>query len=359
MLSHRAMRRLFESLQIRSVVTRNRIVVSPMCQYSSVDGLANEWHLVHLGARAIGGAGIIFTEAAAISPDGRISPQDLGLWCDAQIPALQRVTNFLSAHGAVPAMQLAHAGRKASTARPWEGGKPLPTGAGGWTPLAPSAIPFADGYATPHAMTAAEIAATIAQFAAAAERAVRAGFQIIELHAAHGYLFHEFLSPLSNTRTDHYGGSFDNRIRLLCETVRAVRAAIGEKLPLFVRLSATDWVEGGWNLPQSIALAQHLKTLSVDCIDCSSGGNVPHVKIPVAPGYQVPFAAAIRTEAAIMTGAVGLITAATQAEAILQADHADLIFLAREFLRDPHWPLHAARELNADAPWPVQYERAK
>ncbi|WP_077924003.1 NADH:flavin oxidoreductase/NADH oxidase [Spirosoma sp. 209] len=351
---------LLSPLQLRSIRLRNRIVVSPMCQYSSVDGFADDWHLVHLGSRAVGGAGLIITEAAAISPEGRISPDDLGIWSDDHIPALQRITRFISQQGAVAGIQLAHAGRKASHSRPWDSGTAIaPTEPRGWQTVAPSALPFNNGEPEPTALDAAGIETILADFQSATERALRAGFQVVEVHAAHGYLLHQFLSPLSNQRTDHYGGSFENRIRLLVEVIGRVRAVWPAELPLLVRISATDWTEGGWTPDDSVALAAVLKQLDVDLIDCSTGGNVPRASIPTGPGYQVSFADRVRNESGIPTGAVGLITSPEQAEAILASEQADLILLAREFLRDPYFPLHAAHALGDDMPWPVQYERAK
>jgi 2,4-dienoyl-CoA reductase-like NADH-dependent reductase (Old Yellow Enzyme family) len=350
---------LFSPFEQRSVTLRNRIAVSPMCQYSCVDGVANDWHLVHLGSRAAGGAGAVIAEATAVTPEGRISPADCGLWNDAQAEAFRPVAAFIRAHGAVPGIQLAHAGRKASTAAPWHGGKPVGPDAGGWRPVAPSPLRFSGGYPEPHELTAGEIADLVAAFAAATERALAAGFDIVELHMAHGYLLHEFLSPLSNRRADAYGGDLENRMRLPLEVAAAARRVWPEHLPLWVRISATDWVEGGWDLKQSTVLARRLAALGADLIDCSSGGLAPHAHVPVAPGYQVPFAAAIRREAGIATGAVGLITQPVQAEQILAAGDADVVLLARELLRDPYWPLHAARTLGVDIPWPPQYLRAK
>jgi 2,4-dienoyl-CoA reductase-like NADH-dependent reductase (Old Yellow Enzyme family) len=350
---------LFSPLQQRGVTLRNRIVVSPMCQYSCTDGCATDWHLVHLGSRAVGGAGVVIAEATAVEARGRISPGDIGLWQDAQIEPLARVTRFIHDQGAVPGVQLAHAGRKASTARPWEGGRPLAPTQGGWTVVAPSAVPFAEEHPVPEALTAAGIAEITLAFVAAAKRTLAAGFELIEIHAAHGYLLHQFLSPLSNHRTDRYGGSFENRCRLLLEVVDAVRAVWPDQLPLWVRVSATDWAEsGGWDLPQTVALAKLLKSRGVDLIDCSSGGMLPHAKIPTGPGFQVPFAEAVRRETGIATGAVGLITRPDQAERILAEGRADVVLLGRAFLNDPYWPLHAARELGADLIWPAQYRRA-
>ena len=353
------MPKLFEPLALRGVILKNRIVVSPMCQYSSVDGFANDWHLVHLGGRAVGGAGLIISEAAAVSPEGRITPDDLGIWKDEHLPMLQRITAFLVAQGSVPGIQLAHAGRKASTLSPWKGEGAVPENQGGWQVLAPSAVPFADNYPQPEALDAAGIQKVIADFRAAAARSLAAGFRVIELHAAHGYLLHEFLSPLSNHRTDEYGGTFENRVRLLLEVTAATREVWPEELPLIVRISATDWTEGGWNADEAVQLAAMLKVRGVDLIDCSTGGNVPKAPIPVGPGYQVQFAERIREEAGILTGAVGLITTPAEAEAILANGQADVVLLAREFLREPYFPLYAAHELGAEMTWPVQYERAK
>ncbi|MCX6216999.1 NADPH dehydrogenase NamA [Spirosoma sp.] len=351
---------LFSPLTIRSIQLKNRIVVSPMCQYSSEDGFATDWHLVHLGSRAVGGAALIITEAAAISPEGRISPNDLGIWKDEHRDGLKRITQFIQQQGSVAGIQLAHAGRKASTQRPWDGGKAIAhTEATGWQTVAPSAIPFSEGSPEPLALTDEGLEKVRADFALAAQRSLEAGFQVIEIHAAHGYLLHQFLSPLSNHRTDAYGGSFENRIRLLLEVIERVQAVWPSTLPLFVRISATDWTEGGWAIDDSVRLAGVLKGKGVDVIDCSTGGNVAHARIPLSPGYQVAFSEQIKQQAGLKTAAVGLITNAAQAEAILANEQADLILLAREFLRDPHFPLHAANELGEDLPWPVQYERAK
>ena len=353
------MAHLFDSLTIRDLQFNNRVFVSPMCEYSSADGYATDWHFVHLGSRAVGGAGLVLTEATAVVPEGRISPQDLGIWSDDHVPALRRIVSFIHEQGSVAGMQLAHAGRKASTLRPWEGSGAIPESEGGWTNvMAPSAIPFAENYAPPTALTIDGIQRIIAAFASAARRACDAGFRVIEIHAAHGYLIHEFLSPLSNHREDAYGGSFDNRTRLLREIVATVRSSWPKGAPLFVRISATDWVDGGWDLEQSIELASMLKPLGVDLIDCSSGGTVPHANIPAAPGYQTPFAQRIRQTAEIMTAAVGLITSPVQAEQIIATGEADAVLMAREFLRDPYWPLRAARELRQSVSWPVQYLRA-
>ncbi len=354
------MSKLFEPFTLRGVTLRNRVGVSPMCQYSSEDGLMTDWHQVHLGSRAVGGAGLVITEAAAVEAIGRITPQDAGIWHDAHIPMLSRITAFIKSQNAVPGIQLAHAGRKASTRRPWEGRAPVSDADGGWEPVAPSALPFDDGWRVPRAMTLDDIHAVQGKFADAARRALTAGFEWFELHAAHGYLAHEFLSPLSNMRTDEYGGSFDNRIRFTLETTQMLRNALPDHLPLTVRLSCTDWAEGGWTLGDSVALSMRLKDIGVDLIDCSSGGNLPNAKIAVGPGYQVPFAEAIKHGADIPTAAVGLITEPAQAEQIVASAQADLVLLARASLRDPYWPAHAARALGqADAlPAPPQYARA-
>jgi 2,4-dienoyl-CoA reductase-like NADH-dependent reductase (Old Yellow Enzyme family) len=350
---------LFSPLRLRDLILRNRIVVSPMCQYSSDDGFANDWHLVHLGSRAVGGAALVFTEAAAVLPKGRISPQDLGIWKDAQVEMLARIFHFIEAQGAVAGVQLAHAGRKASTGQPWKGGKPVSVPDGGWTPIfAPSALPVADGYQIPQELNQAQITEIVHAFANGAQRALQAGAKVIEIHAAHGYLLQSFLSPLSNHRTDEYGGSFDNRTRFLCETIAAVRDVWPEKSPLFVRISSTDWTAGGWTEDDSVTLACKLKRLGVDLIDCSSGGTVRGAKIPVGPGYQVPFAARIRREAAIATGAVGMITSPEQADQIVRLGQADLILMAREFLRRPYWPLDAGSALQQPVVPPPQYQRA-
>lgn len=350
---------LFDRYTLRGATFRNRITVSPMCQYSGDDGLANDWHFVHLGSRAVGGAGLILVEATAVEPRGRISPADLGLWKEEQIGPLARITSFLRSQGAVPGIQLAHAGRKASTHVPWEGRGAVPERDGGWQVIAPSAVPFAEQYPVPREMTGDDIGEAIEAFARAAARANDAGFETAEIHAAHGYLIHQFLSPLSNRRTDSYGGSFENRVRFALETVRAVRSVWPERLPLFVRISATDWVAGGWDLEQSVELARLLKPEGVDLIDCSSGGTIPHAKIPLGPGYQTRFSERIRTEAGIPTSAVGIITSPQQAEHILLTGQADLIMLARQLLRDPYWPLRAASELQAETAWPNQYLRAR
>lgn len=352
---------LFSPLTLRSVTLRNRIGMSPMCQYSSVDGFANDWHLVHLGSRAAGGAGLIIVEATGVTPEGRITYADLGLWDDRHVEKLSQITRYIKEQGSVPAIQLGHAGRKASTRRPWDGGGPIPPGQpNGWQTVAPSAVPFADGYPTPRELSVADIGRIVEAFAQAVRRARAAGFDIVEIHAAHGYLLHQFLSPVSNQRSDAYGGSFENRCRLLVEIVEAARAEWPEELPLFVRISATDWLDqGGWDLTQSVKLARLLKEKGVDLIDVSSGGNVATAQIPAGPGYQVPFAEAIRREAGIATSAVGLITRPEQAEAILREGKADLILLGRELLRNPYWPLEAARSLGAPMSyWPPQYHRA-
>lgn len=351
------MSQLFTPLTIRDITFNNRIVVSPMCQYSSHDGMAEEWHLVHLGSRAIGGAGLIITEATAVSPEGRISPSDLGIWKDEHIEGLRRIVKFVRAQGSEIGIQLAHAGRKGSTAEPWNGGRLV--SAGGWQPVGPSAIAFGEGYGEPAALDAEGIRKVVQDFKAAARRAMLAGFKVVELHAAHGYLVHQFLSPLSNRRRDEYGGSFENRIRLLTDIVRAVREVWPVVYPLFVRISATDWAEGGWSPDEAVRLAGVLKGLDVDVIDCSSGGLTPLQKIPVAPGYQVGFAQQVRSTG-VLTGAVGMITDAVQAESILVTGQADLIIMARQMLRDPYFPLHAAEELGyKDIHWPLQYVRAK
>ncbi len=350
---------LFDPLKIRDLNFPNRIFVSPMCEYSSNDGFANDWHLVHLGSRAVGGAALVLTEATAVLPEGRISPQDLGIWKNEHIDPLARIVRFINGQGSVAGMQLAHAGRKASTYRPWDGNGALPESAGGWKKVvAPSAVPFSDNYPMPQALSLDGIREVVEAFAAAAKRAWDAGFRVIEIHAAHGYLLHEFLSPLSNHRTDSYGGSFENRTRMLLETIVAVRKVWPERAPLFVRISSTDWIEGGWDIQQSVELARQMKPLGVDLIDCSSGGNSPHAKIPLGPMYQTPFADQIRREANILTGTVGMITTTVQAEQIVTEGKADAVIMAREFLRDPYWPLRAAQELNQPMTWPIQYLRA-
>lgn len=353
------MSRLFAPLPQRSLTLRNRLAVSPMCQYSASDGLPNNWHLVHLGSRAVGGAGLILTEACAVSPEGRISAADTGLWNASQAEAWHRITCFLRAREAVVGLQLAHAGRKASVAAPWLGGQPVRPEDGGWTPVAASPLPFRDGAPQPRELQPIEIRTVVDDFAAAAQRALDSCFQLVEIHAAHGYLLHQFLSPLSNRRDDRYGGSFENRTRLLREVLAAVREVWPERLPLWLRISATDWAEGGWDIEQSVALARMVKDLGVDLIDVSSGGLVPNARIPAdEPGYQVPFSARIRREAGIATGAVGLITRAAQAESIVAQGEADVVLLARELLRDPYFPHRAARELGAATHVPEQYQRA-
>lgn len=353
------MTHLFDSFSLKDVRLRNRIGVSPMCQYSYQDGLSNDWQLAHLGARAVGGAGLVIAEAAAVEARGRISPDDLGIWSEAHIEPLARVARFIHENGAAAGIQIAHAGRKAGTIRPWEGGGPLPAGdPRGWQAVGPSALPFADGYQTPHALTAAEILEVQDSFRAAAERALRAGFTWLEIHSAHGYLLHSFLSPLSNQRSDEYGGSFSNRARFLLETLRGVRSVWPERLPLTVRLSCTDWAPGGWAIEDTIALARLLKAGGTDLIDCSSGGSLPGVKIPTTAGYQVPFADVVRREASIPTAAVGLINEPQQADKIVSAGRADLVLLGRALLRDPYWPLRAAAALGQPAPVPDPYLRA-
>jgi 2,4-dienoyl-CoA reductase-like NADH-dependent reductase (Old Yellow Enzyme family) len=354
------MSQLFSPLAIKGVVLKNRLAVSPMCQYSSVDGYANDWHFVHLGSRAIGGAGLIVVEATAVVAEGRITPSDLGIWKDEHVDELHRIAKFVKAQGAKLAIQLAHAGRKASVSSPWKGNTLIPESEGGWQPVAPSALPFSDNYAVPTELTKEKINEIVGKFKAAAVRAFSAGFNIVEIHAAHGYLIHEFLSPLSNQRTDEYGGSFENRTRFLLEVTDAIRDVWPEKLPLFVRISATDWTEGGWTEEESIALSHILKNRGVDLIDCSTGGNVHNAKIPLGPSYQVKFAQRIKQEVGILSGAVGIITHAAQAETIIATGQADLILMARETLRNPYFALQAANDLGYhEMPWPVQYERAK
>lgn len=349
---------IFDEFPIRGVTLRNRVVVSPMCQYSSTDGFANDWHLVHLGSRAVGGAALILAEATAVTPEGRISAHDLGIWKNEHIEFLARIARFIHGQGALAGIQIAHAGRKASTPRPWEGRGTIPESKGGWAPVAPSAIPFDADHATPRPLVEAEVYKVVEAFAVAAKRALEAGFQVLEIHAAHGYLIHEFLSPLSNQRGDSYGRTFENRTRFLREIVSAVRKVWPESNPLFVRISATDWVEGGWDIDQSIELAGQLQPLGVDVIDCSSGGLVPDAKIPIRPGYQTIFSKQIRDATGIPTAAVGLIDSPSLADEILNRGDADLVVLAREFLRHPYWPLHVAREFGFPVPWPVQYLRA-
>lgn len=350
---------LFTPIDIKKITLKNRIVISPMCQYSAADGFANNWHLVHLGSRASGGAGLIIQEATAVSPEGRISPEDLGLWNDDQIEKMKEITAFIRSQDCVPGIQLAHAGRKASHAAPWLGHQQLTAAEGGWSTLGPSAIAFSDKETAPIAVDKSQIQALIQAFKLATKRALEAGYEVLELHAAHGYLLHQFLSPLSNKRTDEYGGSFENRIRFTLETLEAVQTEWPADLPLFVRISATDWAEGGWSLEDSVRLSQILKDKGVDLIDVSTGGLVPYQEIPVAPNYQVPFAAKIKKETGILTSAVGLITEAQQAEEILADQNADLVMFARESLRNPNLPLQFAHELKDTIKWPKQYERAQ
>ncbi|HEY9694738.1 MAG TPA: NADH:flavin oxidoreductase/NADH oxidase [Oculatellaceae cyanobacterium] len=351
---------LFDPIKIREITYRNRIAVSPMCQYSSVDGYASDWHFVHLGSRAVGGAGLVMTEAAAVEARGRISPQDLGIWSDDHVENLARITKFIQVQGAVAGIQLAHAGRKASVYRPWDGGGTVPEDEGGWNEIiAPSAIPFSDGSLIPKALEIEEIQSLIQTFVDATHRAEAAGFQVVEIHAAHGYLLHEFLSPLTNQRTDDYGGSFLNRTRLLREVVQAVRQHLPERYPLFLRISATDWVEGGWDIEQSVELVGQLQPLGIDLVDCSSGAIIPKVSVPTGAGYQTPFSERIRRETGILTGAVGMITAPQQADHIIRTGQADMVLLGRELLRDPYWPLKASIELNQSGSWPPQYLRGK
>ncbi len=350
---------LFDELKIRDVRLFNRIAVSPMCQYSCEDGFATDWHLVHLGSRAIGGAALVIAEATAVLPEARISPQDLGIWSEAHIEPLARIAKFIHSQGSVAGIQLAHAGRKASTARPWEGGGKVTPQDGGWSDVvAPSAVAFAPNYPMPAAVTVERISAIADAFGKAAQRALGAGFRVLEIHSAHGYFLHEFLSPLSNHRSDLYGGSFENRTRIVREVVAKVRRFWPERLPLFIRISATDWVEGGWDIEQAVELARSLRPLGVDLVDCSSGGNVADAKIPIGPGYQVQFAERIRRDAGILTGAVGMITDPHQADEIIRKGQAEIVLLAREMLRDPYWPLHAAAELGKPISWPAQYLRA-
>ena len=349
---------LFAPLKIREVTFRNRIAVSPMCEYSSDDGFANDWNLVHLGSRAVGGAGLVIAEATAVEARGRITPGDLGIWKDEHIKNLAGIAAFVKQHNAVPAIQIAHAGRKGSCHVPWNGGEPVLGNEGGWQTVAPSPVPFRETDPVPSELDKKEIRSIAGSFAAAARRALAAGFEVLEIHSAHGYLLHEFLSPLSNLRTDEYGGPLENRIRFLLEVAEAVRAVWPQRLPLFVRISATDWKEGGWTIDDSVMVAARLRTKGIDLIDCSSGGLALDAKIPAGPAFQVPFAERIRREAGILTGAVGLITEPLQADGIIRSAQADLVLLAREFLRDPYWPLHASRVLGIDLEPPVQYSRA-
>ncbi len=353
------MSRLFTPLKLRGLQVRNRVFVSPMDQYSSREGLATDWHFVHLGSRAVGGAGLVMVEASAVSPEGRISPLDSGIWSQDHACAFRRITAFMREQGAVAGIQLAHAGRKASTAAPWRGGGPLGPEDGGWVTQGPSALAFGKGYPVPRELGPAEIDAVVERFAAAAGYAREAGFEVVEVHMAHGYLLHSFLSPLSNHRTDEYGGGLENRMRLPLRVARAVREAWPDELPVMVRISATDWVEGGWDLEQSVSLADRLRELGVDLVDCSSGGLVPDAVIPTGPGFQTPFARAIRERVGIATAAVGLITEPVQAEHVLRTGQADAVFLGRVLLRDPYWPLRAAAVLGAEIQWPVQYARAR
>lgn len=350
---------LFSPLTIKKIVLKNRIAISPMCQYSATDGFANDWHLVHLGSRASGGAGLIIQEATAVSPEGRISPQDLGLWKDEQMEKLQTITRFILSQNSVPGIQLAHAGRKASVSSPWNGNKKLDESQGGWNTVAPSTVGYHSNEEAPIALDQTGIQKVISDFKTATKRAVQAGYQVLEIHAAHGYLLHQFLSPLSNFRTDEYGGSFENRIRLVLEVLEAVQSEWPKDLPLLVRISASDWADGGWNIEESVKLSRILKEKGVDLIDTSSGGLVSHQQIPLGPNYQVPFAEQIKKETGIMTGAVGLITEAHQAEEIVASGKADLVLFARESLRNPNLGLTFAHELQVDIDWPKQYDRAK
>lgn len=350
---------LFSKLKIRDLEFKNRIFVSPMCQYSSLGGLPNDWHFVHLGSRAIGGAGLVMAEATAVSPEGRISPDDLGIWSIEHEEAFKKITQFITSHDSLCGVQLGHAGRKASTYAPWKGTGQINPEQGGWKTIAPSPIAFAEKYPIPTEMTKLDIQSVIAQFAESSQRAVRAGFNVIELHMAHGYLIHQFLSPISNQRSDEYGGNLENRCRFALEVAKAVREVLPTGMPLFARISSTDWAEGGWNIDQSVYLVHMLKNIGVDLIDCSSGGAVMKASIPIGPGYQVIFSERIRKETGILTGAVGLITSAEQAEQLLATGQADAVFLGREFLRDPYWPLHAAKLLRQEINWPEQYLRAK
>lgn len=351
--------KLFEPLRIRGLEFKNRVFVSPMCQYSSVDGMATDWHMVHLGSRAVGGAACVMVEATAVEARGRISPEDMGIWDDKHIEPFERISRFVASQGAVPAIQLAHAGRKASTFSPWKGRGPVNKADGGWDVVGADQIAFDENHPVPHALSVDEIEELVGSFQRAALRAVAAGFKMIEIHNAHGYLLHSFLSPLSNQREDSYGGSLENRTRFSRQVVEAVRAVIPDQMPLFMRISATDWVDGGWDIEQSVQLSKMVKELGVDLIDCSSGALVPYAKIPQDPGYQVPFSDRIGKDAGIMTGAVGLITDALQAEAILQEGKADIVLLARKLLQDPYWPLHAASELGVELEWPNQYKRGR
>ena len=353
------MSRLFTPLTLRELSIKNRIFVSPMCQYSSKEGMPSDWHLVHLGSRAVGGAGLVMVEASAVTPQGRISPDDSGIWSGEQAKAFAPITRFIREQGAVPAIQLAHAGRKASTDLPWKGSAPLDAKHRGWQTIAPSALPFAAGHPVPREATTEDLEIILGQFASAARRSVEAGFEVVEIHMAHGYLLHEFLSPLANRRTDDFGGSLENRCRFPLRVAKAVRDIWPEHLPVFVRVSASDWLDGGWDLEQTVELVKGLKAAGIDLIDCSSGGMSAEAAPPFGPGFQTPFASAIRQRLGIATGAVGFITEPAQAEQIVATGLADAVFLAREMLRDPYWPLHAAKALGVEFPWPVQYERAK
>jgi len=353
------MSQLFSTLKLRDLTIPNRIFVSPMCQYSSSNGKPNNWHFVHYGSRAVGGAGLVITEAMAITPEGRISPEDLGIWSNEHAEALIPLVDFIKAQGSTAGIQLAHAGRKAATEAPWLGGKPLAPNNRGWQPLAPSPIPFTAGHQTPREATADDLDEITRQFVEATHRSLEAGFQVVELHAAHGYLLHQFLSPLTNRRSDEFGGSLENRMRFPLHVAKAVRKTWPENLPMFVRISATDWVDGGWDVEQSIEFCRQLKELGVDLIDCSSGGLVPDATIPIKPGFQVPLATEIKNKLDIATGAVGLITDPEQAEQIIATEQADAVLLGRKLLSDPYWPLHAAQTLKENVIWPVQYERAR
>ncbi|ACH39147.1 NADPH-dependent enal/enone/nitroreductase, Oye family [Citrifermentans bemidjiense Bem] len=350
---------LFTPLQLRELTFKNRIFVSPMCQYSSKDGMPTDWHLVHLGSRAVGGAGLVMVEATAVSQQGRISPDDSGIWSADHARAFAPIARFIKEQGAVPGIQLAHAGRKASTDLPWKGSGPVDANHRGWQTIAPSPVPFAGNFPSPREATVQDLEIILGQFASAARRSAEAGFEVVEIHMAHGYLLHEFLSPLANLRADDFGGSLENRCRFPLRVAKAVREIWPEHLPVFVRVSASDWMEGGWDLEQTVELVRRLKAIGVDLIDCSSGGLVPEAAPPFGPGFQTPFATEIRKQAGIATGAVGFITAPAQAEHIVATGLADAVFLAREMLRDPYWPLHAANALQVDPAWPSQYERAK
>jgi 2,4-dienoyl-CoA reductase-like NADH-dependent reductase (Old Yellow Enzyme family) len=351
--------KLFSPLKIRGIELKNRIAVSPMCQYSSNNGMPTEWHLVHLGSRAVGGAGLVIQEATAVSPEGRISPEDAGIWNDKQADAYKVITEFITAQKSIPGIQIAHAGRKGSTYSPWKGVGEVPHEKGGWQTISPSPIHFTDNYPTPKEMDKGDIKKVIDDFCNAAGRAISAGYKLIELHMAHGYLVHEFLSPLSNLRKDEYGGSLDNRCRFAVEIAKGVREVIPGDFPLFARISSSDWVERGWDIEDSVQLSKKLKEAGVDLIDCSSGGNAPKVRIPSGPGYQIPFSERIKKEAGVLTGGIGMITSPEQADQIIRTEQADIVLLAREILRNPYWPLHAANVLRTDVDWPVQYERAK